>query len=364
MSLPSNFDKNILKRWFNQIVESHQQKRCQFLFGAGMSYLEDDSLKETNTKDTDITFKKDTSIIPLSEGLLRKLMHHHVWPDGGNKPSEEQYLKLIGKYPFELIVQTIRGEQIMDSKSDFRRELEQIFIQKATIKPKSYDAFESFLYAYGDISLMEIFTTNFDNQFVNALGKDKCKSIYFHNYYQEYYQAIKDKKIRIVHLHGGLEENTDYQITESELFENGDPRFRSLFERALFDSKAFVFVGYSLNDPDLKAIYRTYLKVLKERTEEFDHPAYIVAPADNEFDYEIGSKIWKERKIKWIPLNASEFFIELLQFIRSKGDIEDIEDLCKDLKKSKSEIEKTIADFMGSFGYDRAKVILMLKYIK
>ncbi len=362
MSLPANFDKNNLSRWLNQIAEAHREKRCQFLFGAGMSYFEDNALK-VKIKDADTTFKKDTSKIPLSGGLLRKLMHNHVWPL--NKPTEEQYLKIIRKYPFELIVEAIRGKDIMNSKSDFRSELQQIFLQDSSVKPKSYDAFERFINTWGDNSLMEIYTTNFDNQFENLFG-DKCKSIHFDNYYQEYYKAIEKKLIRIIHLHGTIIENFDYQITETELYEKGDTRFRSLFEKALFDSKAFVFVGYSLNDPDLKAIFRNYLKVLEERIEQFEHPTYIVAPCDNDndFDYEIGNKIWRQRNIRWIPYDAYEFFTELHNFIKNKGDMEDIDKLCQTLGKSKSELEIIIEDFKTSLGYDRSKVISMIKYIK
>ena len=82
------------------------------------------------------------------------------------------------------------------------------------------------------------------------------------------------------------------------------------FRTALNEADAFVFVGYSMEDPDFKRLYFDYRSEISLRKRN-EKDTYVVSPPDNQFDYELKKAIWKTRGAVWIPLTAEDFFNSL-----------------------------------------------------
>jgi hypothetical protein len=139
--------------------------------------------------------------------------------------------------------------------------------------------------------------------------------------------ALRSGKLPIICLHGRLEQE-EYEITETDLFENKYSELESEFCTELTSTDAFVFIGYSMSDPDLRHIYMRYRKRILERKVK-DRTTYVVMPAKDKFSYILGREIWDARGALWIPLSASEFFAKL----KEKMETELEEDVRKTVMK-------------------------------
>jgi hypothetical protein len=155
-----------------------------------------------------------------------------------------------------------------------------------------------------------IFTTNYDELLERALGPDFAAPITEENA-NEIDQAIDDGKIPVIHLRGKLDGK--YQITEPEIASGRYQSLKEEFRIALHTTEAFVFVGFSLVDPDFRKIYLDYLTQLAARNES-GKDTYFVSPVPlltGKYSYALGSAIWNLRQAVWLPLDAKTFFAKL-----------------------------------------------------
>jgi len=140
--------------------------------------------------------------------------------------------------------------------------------------------------------------------------------------------VLRSGLIPIIHLHGKLEGK--YEITEADVFCETPHRMHDRLERALDDADAFVFVGYSLSDPDFRSLYRRYRRRILDRPsgpKKEDKTTYVVGPEDNRRKYRLGADIWLDRGAIWIPLTAHDFFSRLREFLEHKIGTTELESL-------------------------------------
>jgi hypothetical protein len=90
-----------------------------------------------------------------------------------------------------------------------------------------------------------------------------------------------------------------------------DPE-RLLFQVFLSEylSKAFVLVGYSLSDPNIRTLYHRGRDILAKR-EKFGKATYVVYPPKTKLERNVATEVWRQRGATYIPLSAVQFFEQL-----------------------------------------------------
>jgi hypothetical protein len=281
-----------LDQAFSHIVEALRTQNAHFLFGAGMS---------------------ESSKVPISTNLTKKLLEGFFPSFGENPPNDNQLEEISKDYPLECVAWAVERMPGM-GRPDLTTRLKSIFIESELEPSSAHDDFESVCLWGGTPRFYIIFTTNFDMLLEKKLGdrlaatitEENDKDIKKHNY---------KGKICVIHLHGTLEGN--YKVTEEDLYNKKYSVLNSEFQSALTNSDAFVFVGYSLNDPDFKNVYMDFRNEIQGR-KRLERHTYVVSPAKNFYHYEIGKAIWDARGAVWIPLKADAFFARLKSIIESQ----------------------------------------------
>jgi hypothetical protein len=170
----------------------------------------------------------------------------------------------------------------------------------------------------GTPRINRIFTTNYDN--LLALGFDGAQTITETNV-RRMREVINNGKLAVIHLHGRIDEHEPYQITESDVLNEKHRILTNELRAALITADAFVFVGYSMNDPDFRRLYQLYRADIENR-----HLAgkrtYVVMPAASATEFRFGSVLWASRDAVWIPMSATAFFERLKSFL--EGYAEDL----------------------------------------
>lgn len=274
--------------------------RAEFLFGAGMS-------KSQGVADG----------LEVATNLLAAF-----FSPLGDVPTADRLATLALEYPLEAVaeaIQSMPGPSERDLIAKLRKAL---FVRKSDDK-EAHEIFASLCFWQEKPALKRIFTTNFDTLLEDFLDKKGLEIT------AETYVRIRDaeraqqQKIPIIHLHGTL--TSDCRITETHLFDTSYNPINDLFRSALAEAEAFVFVGYSATDPDLRGLYMKYRDEIrfreKLRPPSLDPEAkmtFIVGPSKDKFSHQIGSRIWHSRGAIWIPLTAVGFFRKLRTVMERK----------------------------------------------
>ncbi|HEV7747696.1 MAG TPA: SIR2 family protein [Pyrinomonadaceae bacterium] len=311
-------DGDVLDRAFERIVKALNEDAAAFLFGAGMSA---------------------TSNLPTGTLALKSLLRLFFPGTGRNPPEDNRLEELVSEFPFEVAVQAIQ-ENLGGTRDDLTNQLKAFFLDPAFLPSPAHSDFLSACYWRGRQRLDLVFTTNFDTLLEQVVGSDRAVTITEQNA-KEIRNVRADGRLPILHLHGILTEK--YQITETDV--SGD-EFRTLtseFRTALAYNDAFVFVGYSMNDPDFRGVYLNYRRefIDRKRTEK---KTYVVSPAKDRYSYAFGKEVWKARGADWIPMDATGFFAQLKYLLESRFDRE-----AKDNVKRKYAVadEKALEDLIG-----------------
>lgn len=314
-------DTNILDQAFNRIVKALRTRDAHLLFGAGMS---------------------ESSGVPIGIGFIKKLLRKFFPSSSVSPPNDKQLEELSKAYPLECVAQAVEGMPGL-GRPDLTAVLKSIFIDTEYPLSSAHDDFESVCLWGGTPRFYSVFTTNFDMLLEKKLGarlavtitEKNAKDIKKHN---------QQGKICVIHLHGALEEE-DYKITEADLYDKTYSVLNSEFQSALTTSDAFVFVGYSLDDPDFRDMYMRFRTEILDR-KRVNRSTYVVSPADNGYHYEIGKAVWDARGAVWIPLRADAFFARL----KSIMDSQLREDVYKDaMKKHGYKDEEAFKVFVKKF---------------
>ena len=247
--------------------------------------------------------------LPSGKGLAEKLLSSFFPTTGRNHPTAIEIEQLLSKFPFEAIVWAFE-RSLGAGRQDLVQRLSEILLDP-TIVPKDevYSDFLSLLWNGNTVAVDEIFTTNYDELLEKYIGEDLAVPI-TPDSLPKASQAARDAgRLAIVYLRGKL--TGSFVITEDDVFnEDFTEPVMERFRNALYAADAFVFVGYSMVDPDFRRIYHHFRAQFEQRG-KFDKLTYVVAPPSNRHEWQLGNSIWEARKTVWITMGASSFFSHL-----------------------------------------------------
>lgn len=303
-------EKHELHRAIEKIAHAikDSNSRAEFLFGAGMSI---------------------SSKIPSGPALAKELLKRFFKHGGRSSPAkgkgskeENKLAPLESKYPLEALAEALARTE------DLAPCLEDILLKKVVLEYSAHNMFKSICSLESEVAVPRVFTTNFDDLIEKKIGDHKALAVDFENVDRLAHAKGADRfKMQVIHLHGVLDKK--YIITESQIFDNNGSFMNSVFESALTNADAFCFVGYSMSDPDLRAVYHRHrTKILqrpKDHTGHNESTTYFIAPPDDEFDYAVGREIAKARGGIWIPLDALGFFTMIRRKLQGAYGVEAIE---------------------------------------
>ena len=308
---------NVFDQAINRIAKAVSECRVEFLFGSGMS---------------------KTSNVPLGHDLNLKLLDGY-FPSSGElpHPSQIRMEHLAHKYPLEILSEAATKKP--GARKDFARELHDCLFGELRPCLYAHEVFEGICFWDAEPRVQQIFTTNFDDLLEKQFGGLCCR-INLDNAHELSEVLRKPQiKIPIIYLHGNLD--GEYVVTESSAVKARDSTIMTAFQHALDTADAFVFVGYSLNDLDFRIAYLEHREKIKARSkgnDPLEMTTFVVSPPDDEYDYELGRKIWGSRGALWIPLDALGFFQKLRRCLEHNfGEMQ-----LKDLKSKFQTADETV----------------------
>jgi len=271
------------------------QRKVDFLFGAGMSM---------------------DSNVPSGAELARRLLRLFFPETGASPPSDDRIKELVQDIPFELLVEAVEASR--GGRADLTEDLTGILLHPDYPLSQAHHDLLSICTWGGSPPVVDrIFTTNFDSLLDIAFGGSGKRITQANT--RDIAEAQRNGRVPILYLHGRLEESK-YQITEADVFDTSFKPLQMAFRTALNESDAFVFVGYSMNDPDFRRLYREYRDEIKSRP-EYDKRTYVVTPAGaDRYGYSLGRRLCEVRGAIWLPFTAKEFFAQLKNILQTKGD--------------------------------------------
>jgi len=294
---PSWADTTSLDQAFARIAQALLEYRAEFLFGSGMS---------------------QGSGLPTGPQLARTFIKKY-FPAPTDPLSEDEITTLSTLYPFEAIASAI-GE-IGTGRRDLTELLKSELLKSANLTA-AHELLSTLCLWEGRPHVKRIFTTNFDKLLEQQFGR-WGETIHRGNFVVMR-DVEREGRVPIIHLHGVLD--ADYDITEEDTFRSAYDPLHAAFRSALSEADAFVFVGYSMSDPDFRSLYMRFRDDVQGRALAMRNggsttyrnggsTTYIVSPCENERAFDLGRNVWRRRGATWIPLGAAEFFKKLRIFV-------------------------------------------------
>ncbi len=300
------------------IASSMLDRRADFLVGAGMSV---------------------ESRIPGGFGLLKAVMADRLGLKNGDRTAAEDATldRICGSAPFEVILQAVQ-----DSAAGDRAEVERLVSDglrlRSAVPSAAHRSLASCISMRERPLLDYVYTTNFDNLIQEALGG--VAHTVSHVNCGDLDNADLASRVRVVHLHGRLDAG-DAQFTESDVF---DPTRAKVLHNHLMarlvSAERFIFVGYSMSDPDMRRVHATYRDQLGSRGK--DKKTYAVVPVGDITELRWARRAWESRRSILIPLAAGEFFAALQAELAHYENQILIADLCAKFRCSEAEIQEKI----------------------
>ncbi len=266
----------------DRIAEAIIASRVEFLFGAGMSA---------------------GSNVPIGTALSVELLR--AFFSSGSCPPNDRLMELAQQLPLEAIAEATELN-LGTHRGDLTTLLQKLYNNSAHQLSQAHKDFASICVWDGIPRLAQIFTTNFDPLLERAL--EGLVAPVTNENTSDLHKIRRQGQIPLIYLHGKLD--SKYQLTERDLFDQKPKSTKSSFVSALADSDAFVFVGYSMSDPDFRKVYMDFQFEIDQAWQQ-RKSTYIVSPAKDEHIYTIGKHVWLSRGAIWIPLTANDFFARL-----------------------------------------------------
>jgi len=187
-----------------------------------------------------------------------------------------------------------------------------------------------------------IYTTNFDTLLESELGGQAFEVN--NKNMTDMDESLAKGEIAIIHLHGSVKNGVarDVLLDEQETYSYDTPV--SYLLRADLLKNRFVFLGFSMNDMDFRAIYFKTQELLSKHGPEKKNYVVIKFKDDEEEKWRIAEAIWETRQAILIPMDCVDF----LEVLRNK--VEDlinhdwVEQLCKHLDVGADTIESWVSD--------------------
>ena len=330
-----------LDQAIDRIAKATFDFRVEFLFGAGMSI--------------------DCGV--PSGGELSMDMVRGFFPSPTDRPDDSVVSKLVQQYPLEAVAEALQRRPGA-GRSDLTELVRTILLRDGMKPGETHDIFLSICFWDMLPRVKRVFTTNFDDLIERVFDR---KGISIH---KKNFASIRDAerlgRIPIVHLHGMLE--SEYQLTESDVFRSAYNPTHALFRSALAEADAFVMVGYSMTDPDFRSLYMRYREDIQARDPGGmveDKTTYVVAPCSDGHAYALGSRIWKSRGAIWIPLSARDFFAKVRLFMEDRSGRALLSNLRKKLAYGDDEgLNQVVARVADSLCIDQGNALGFLREVR
>ena len=316
-------DVEELENQIAHIAELLIQGRIGFLFGSGMS------IPSGGIGGRELAFR-----------LILKALYKHLHDP--LEPSFEEDLKDVAqKYPLEAIAEGIVPDLPWQEIGLVELLKKGIFGDDG---PKLHDGHKSLAVLVKRFNLKMLFTTNWDELLKEALGRSAEIITNENKKYLELDQIVA-QKTAIIHLHGTFDDHP--LIRESDLMDPDQPLFQLFLSELL--GKSFVFVGYSLSDQIIRALYFRAKDILVKRKDKLNKITYIVSPSSNDIEYRVSKKTWEGRGAKYIPIGAEEFFKRLYDEVMTYKVDELKKRLKQRLKVTPEELNKKVEEILAIF---------------
>ncbi|MCA9240663.1 MAG: SIR2 family protein [Planctomycetales bacterium] len=289
---------------------------------------------------------------PSTSSLIRAALEEHLFPGSLPAVDSEGWRRLVST-PFELLM------GVLQKHLGDEAELE------AWLREKIYEGVLNADAAYGELAGLvndgtqrqrRIFTTNFDNLIEVAIG-ERAKVITSAN--AEHLNSIEGNSgaVSVVHFHGFINQNVDehsrtFIATEAKMLQTLDENqmLQWRLVESLVGSTAFVFVGFSLADANIKAIYSRFRSILASR--ERGVPVYFVTGGRSAEQYRLDAQTAPTRNAKAIPVTCQAFFRELRRQSEEDTATEFRQNVSRRLRDSADEYEVLEAVLADEFGFD------------
>jgi len=288
-----------------QIAGQLVRGRVCFLFGAGMSQ------PSKGLSGSELAFEL------LRRGLFKKY-RLPLDPD-----FERQLREVASRFPLEAIAEGVM-HRLPFQESELEEILKTVVFrdadQQKPARHVGHDLLAAIVARFGPRTL---FTTNWDLLLEEALGESGITIT--ESNLRGIDRVYDDGNTAVIHLHGTFADNP--LIREEDLMDPDRPLFQ-LFTSELM-TKAFVFVGYSLNDFNIRALYSKARNILARRSQKLKKKTYIVSPPRDDIDRRVSSEIWAHRDAEYLPIGAEEFF----QLLYSEAATNYLDDMKQQLKE-------------------------------
>ena len=275
-------DSNIAR-----IAEQLVTGRIGFLFGSGMSKLSGGISGEelaSQLIEKGLFPEKDTSSDPVFKAQVKRA---------------------ASRYPLEAIAAGVLPNQTFQA-TGLTEILKQVtFPNESPVKHEGHVKLATMIEKLHTVRT--IFTTNWDSLLEEAIGENAIEiTPKNQDEYMFKIDDLKTSRVLIVHLHGKFDKP---YICEKDIMDVEKPLFQLFLSEMM--TKSFVFVGYSLSDPNIRALYYKASDILTKINNELKKTTYVVFPPNDEVDRIVSDNIWKARNATYIPLDAKEFFVRL-----------------------------------------------------
>ncbi|WP_340005832.1 SIR2 family protein [Paenibacillus sp. FSL K6-0276] len=125
-----------------------------------------------------------------------------------------------------------------------------------------------------DINCKIVITTNFDKIYETSCGTHGYTVVNYFDQISKIVSNMRSSQNLIIKAHGTIDDVNNIIFTENEFFEarRKHPEFYSILQ-SLFLTNTIVFLGYSLNDPDINLLLE-----IANRTKVESNPHYVFMP--------------------------------------------------------------------------------------
>lgn len=267
-----------------QIATQLVTGRLGFLIGAGMS----------------VPSGGIPGMALAKELLWRSLFAHK------HAPLEPDFEKQLGsvssKYPLEAIAEAC-SKVLAFGEHELQLLLQEVVFPGGSHRHAGHTALAVIVNRF---AVRTIYTTNWDTLLEDAIGTGVAQPI-TESDLRRLDKVYDSGHVAVVHLHGTFSKAP--LVREPDLMDPEKPLFQ-LFLADLI-KKAFVFVGYSLSDPNIRALYWRSRQMLSTRDQKLNKSTYVVSPAENDVERRTASAVWLERGVRYVPMAAEDFFATL-----------------------------------------------------
>ncbi|PET96229.1 SIR2 family protein [Bacillus cereus] len=138
-----------------------------------------------------------------------------------------------------------------------------------------------------DINCKIVITTNFDKIYEQSCGTHGYTVVNYYDPISKMVSNIRSAQNLIIKAHGTIDDVNNIIFTENEFFKarRKCPDFYNILQ-SLFLTNTVVFLGYSLNDPDINLLLE-----IANRTKVESNPHYVFMPKGNDPELE---RHWKD----------------------------------------------------------------------